>query len=140
MSQWQFISNQIQVFGISQFIKIATSYTKRKLLNAISFNDEYSVAKVAKSNGIPLIKTYSLRSQSFIEEISSLSLDIIISIASSGAIMYILDYNKKNNIPLSNRDSLYIMIDNIHGITSTVKEFHNEINTSSDEDLAEPKK
>jgi hypothetical protein len=44
MSQWQFISNQIQVFGISQFIKIATSYTKRKLLNAISFNDEYSVA------------------------------------------------------------------------------------------------
>jgi methionyl-tRNA formyltransferase len=83
MSQWQFISNQIQVFGISQFIKIATSYTKRKLLNAISFNDEYSVAKVAKSNGIPLIKTYSLRSESFIEEISSLSLDIIISIASS---------------------------------------------------------
>jgi hypothetical protein len=58
-----------------------------------------------------------------------------------GAIMYILDYSKKNNIPLPNRDSeRKRMIDDIHGITSTVKEFHNEINTSSDEDLAEPKK
>jgi hypothetical protein len=49
-----------------------------------------------------------------------------------GSIMYILDYSKKNNIPLPNRDSLFRMIDNIHEITTTIKEFHNEINTSSD--------
>jgi methionyl-tRNA formyltransferase len=82
MSQWQFTFNQIQVFGISQFIKIAALYTKKKLMNAISYR-EYSVAKVAKNNGIPVRKTNSLRCESLIEYISSLSLDIILSIASS---------------------------------------------------------
>jgi methionyl-tRNA formyltransferase len=82
ISQWRFIYNQIQVLGISQFIKFATLYAKRKLINAISYR-EYSVAKVAKNNGIPVYKTDSLKSESFIEYISSLSLDIILSIASS---------------------------------------------------------
>jgi methionyl-tRNA formyltransferase len=64
-SQQQFIFNQIQVFGISQFIKIASLYVKMKFINAISYR-EYSVAKVAKNNGIPVYNTNSLQSESFI--------------------------------------------------------------------------
>jgi methionyl-tRNA formyltransferase len=82
MSYRQFVSNQVQVFGISQFIKIATLYMNRKFVNAIS-SREYSVKKVAKNNGIRIIKTDSLKSEDFLENIRKLSIDIIISIASS---------------------------------------------------------
>jgi hypothetical protein len=51
-----------------------------------------------------------------------------------GAIIYILKYSEKHNIPLPNRDGLYRMIDNIHGITGQIKQFHKEIN-ASDENL-----
>jgi methionyl-tRNA formyltransferase len=82
MSQWHFIYNQMQVFGISQFTKIAILYMNRKLVNAISYR-EFSVEKVAKNNRIPIIKTDSLKSDAFLEYIRRLSLDIILSIASS---------------------------------------------------------
>lgn len=53
-----------------------------------------------------------------------------------GAIIYILNYCERNNIPLPNRDSLYRMIDNVHDITGRIKTLHKEINTpSSDENL-----
>jgi methionyl-tRNA formyltransferase len=82
MSRWEFISNQMQVFGFSQFIKIAGLYMLRKFLNAISYR-EYSVATVAKNNRIYTIKTDSLKSEGFLEVLKTLSLDVIVSIASS---------------------------------------------------------
>jgi hypothetical protein len=51
-----------------------------------------------------------------------------------GAIIYILNYSERNNIPLPNRDCLYSMVDNVHDITGTIKRLHKEI-TKSDENL-----
>jgi hypothetical protein len=45
-----------------------------------------------------------------------------------GAIIYILKYGEKNNIPLPNKDALYRMIDNVHDITGKIKQRHEEIN------------
>src|SRR5438093_317079 len=49
VSERKFISNQIQVFGFSQFMKISSLYMIRKFLNVISYG-QYSVIKVAKNN------------------------------------------------------------------------------------------
>jgi methionyl-tRNA formyltransferase len=82
MSQYQFIRSQIDVFGLSQFIKILNLYTLRKFLNHFSHH-EFSVVKVAKKNKIPVIKTDTLKSEAFLNKLKALSLDIILSIASS---------------------------------------------------------
>jgi methionyl-tRNA formyltransferase len=82
MSEMSFISNQIKVFGLSQFTKVAMLYVIRKLANTIS-SKEYSVAKVARTSGIKLLKTDSLKSESILRGLKSLSLDVIISIGSS---------------------------------------------------------
>jgi len=55
---------------------------------------------------------------------------------SSAAIIYVLNYSEKNNIPLPNRDSLYRLVDNVHDITGKIKTLHKEINRRpSDENL-----
>jgi methionyl-tRNA formyltransferase len=82
LSQQKFIINQIQVFGFSQFTKISGLYISRKFLNAISYK-QYSVAKVAKNNRISVLKTDSLKSEEFLKKVRTLSLDIILSVASS---------------------------------------------------------
>src|SRR5215469_3395793 len=82
MSQRKFITNQIQVFGFSQFMKISSLYILRKFLNSIS-HKQYSVLKVAKNNGICVLKTDSLKSEEFLKKLRTLSLDIILSVASS---------------------------------------------------------
>jgi methionyl-tRNA formyltransferase len=81
-SQRNFITNQIQVFGPSQFMKVSSLYILRKFLNAISYR-QYSVIKVAKNNHISVLKTDSLKSEELLKKIRTLSLDIILSVASS---------------------------------------------------------
>jgi methionyl-tRNA formyltransferase len=82
MSEMSFISNQIKVFGLSQFTKVATLYVIRKFVSIIS-PKEYSVAKVARSSSVKLMKTDSLKSENILGELKMLSLDIIISVGSS---------------------------------------------------------
>ena len=48
MSSWEFILNQMQVFGLTQFLKIGGMYTVKKSI-AANFTDTYSLAKVAKN-------------------------------------------------------------------------------------------
>jgi methionyl-tRNA formyltransferase len=82
MSEISFISNQIKVFGLRQFTKVASLYAVRKFASTIS-SKEYSVAKVARINDIKLMKTDSLKSEPILQELRTLSLDVIISIGSS---------------------------------------------------------
>jgi methionyl-tRNA formyltransferase len=82
MSELSFISNQIKVFGLSQFTKVAILYVIRKLASTLP-SKEYSVAKVARTNGVKLMKTDSLKSEPILRELKSLSLDVIISVGSS---------------------------------------------------------
>jgi methionyl-tRNA formyltransferase len=82
MSEMSFISNQIKVFGLSQFTKVAILYVIRKLASTLP-SKEYSVAKVVRTNGIKLMKTDSLKSEPILRELKMLSLDVIISVGSS---------------------------------------------------------
>jgi methionyl-tRNA formyltransferase len=82
MSEMSFILNQIKVFGLSQFTKVASLYVIRKFVSIIS-SKEYSVTKVARISGIKLMKTDSLKSDNILRELKMLSLDVIISIGSS---------------------------------------------------------
>jgi methionyl-tRNA formyltransferase len=63
-------------------MKISAKYIFRKFLNAISYG-QYSVIKVAKNHHIVVLKTDSLKSEEFLKRIRTLSLDIILSVASS---------------------------------------------------------
>jgi methionyl-tRNA formyltransferase len=76
------MSNQMQLYGFSQFMKILGMYIFRKFLNVISYG-QYSVIKVAKNNRIRVLKTDSLKSEEILKNIRTLSLDIILSVASS---------------------------------------------------------
>lgn len=82
MSEISFISNQIKVFGLFQFTKVASIYAIRKFVSIIS-SKEYSVAKVARTNSVKLMKTDSLKSELILQELKKFSLDVIISIGSS---------------------------------------------------------
>jgi hypothetical protein len=57
-----------------------------------------------------------------------------------GAIMYILEYSKRNNIILPNRERLFNLVENIHSTVKEVREFHNRINSLSDENLQSDEK
>ena len=48
-----------------------------------------------------------------------------------GAIMYILEFSKRNDIVLPTRERLYRLIDNIHVTTDTIKGYHNTINSAT---------
>ena len=84
-SNFKFIFNQcVQVYGLSKFIKISFLFLMRKLFDVFSHGQQnYSVRKVAKNNNISLIKTDSLKSEEFLNKLEGLSLDIILSVASS---------------------------------------------------------
>ena len=82
MSEMGFISNQIGIFGLSQFTKVASLYVIRKLVSIIS-SKEYSVAKVARISSVKLIKSDSLKSELILQELKMLSLDVIISVGST---------------------------------------------------------
>jgi methionyl-tRNA formyltransferase len=82
MSEMSFILNQIKVFGLSQFTKVASLYVIRKFVSIIS-SKEYSVPKVARTNSVKLMKTNSLKSENILRELKMLSLDVIISVGSS---------------------------------------------------------
>jgi methionyl-tRNA formyltransferase len=82
MSEMRFIFNQIRVFGLSQVIKVVGMYIIRKMIGGIS-PKEYSVAKVAHTNRVKLMKTDSLKSELVLQELKMLSLDIILSVGSS---------------------------------------------------------
>ena len=77
-----FLLNQLSVMGFSQFLKISTLYGLRKFSN-VFFNADHSVEKIAKKNGIPVIKRNSLKSESLLKKLNEYSLDIILSIAST---------------------------------------------------------
>lgn len=83
ISYWQFFYNQIQVFGLAPIMKVGGLYITTKLLNTLSYRKQYSVTSLIKSKGIDLVRTDSLKSDSFLNQIKGLSLDIILSIASS---------------------------------------------------------
>jgi len=64
------------------------------------------------------------------------------------AIIYILEYSKRNNIVLPNRERLFKMIENIHVTTGSIRDYHNRINNippktkhpfSTPDDETEPK-
>ena len=64
------------------FFPMRLYFWNRKFLNSIS-HKQYSVLKVAKNNGICVLKTDSLKSEEFLKKLRTLSLDIILSVASS---------------------------------------------------------
>ncbi len=82
MSSWEFILNQMQVFGLTQFLKIGGMYTVKKFI-AANFTDTYSLAKVAKKYKIPLLRTNTLKNGNIKKMLKSLNADIILSIAAS---------------------------------------------------------
>src|SRR5919108_3506677 len=49
-----------------------------------------------------------------------------------GAIMFILEYSKRNNIVLPNKDRLFRLVDNIHVTTDAIKEYHEKISSPTE--------
>ena len=47
------------------------------------------------------------------------------------AIIYILEYSRRNNIDLPNGERLFKMVENIHVTTSSIRDYHNRINNNS---------
>jgi hypothetical protein len=45
--------------------------------------------------------------------------------------MYILEWNRSNNVVLPNMEQLYTLVDNIHETTGAIKEYHTKNNSSS---------
>jgi len=75
-----YLRNRIELYGISQFSKVVLLFLSRRLLDLFSIK-AYSVAKVAKKNNIMIIKTSSLKNDWFLDQLKSLSLDVILSIS-----------------------------------------------------------
>ena len=82
MSPYEFILNQLQVFGLAQFLKVGIMYTFRKCV-ASCFSDAYSLRKVAKNNNTFIIKTNTLKDDNVKKVLKSFSADVIVSVASS---------------------------------------------------------
>jgi methionyl-tRNA formyltransferase len=82
MSQLEFVSYQLGLFGTTEFGKLLLLYCWKKFLNGIS-HKEYSVVNVARKRGIPITLTNSLKDQNLLKALKSYSPDVILSIASS---------------------------------------------------------
>ena len=82
MSSYEFISNQLQVYGLAQFLKIGIMYTYRKFI-AARFSDAYSLTRVAKKNKTYLLRTSSLKDDNVKKALRSFSADVIVSVAST---------------------------------------------------------
>lgn len=82
ISQYKFMLNHVEIFGMTQAMKTAYMFYKNKLLDRISRSD-YSVEKIARNKKLSIIKTQSLASEDMLTKIRSLSLDVILSVASS---------------------------------------------------------
>lgn len=82
-SAWQFVLNQIQVLGFSQFTKMSFFYIAKKFLSIQKSGENYSVKKLAKNKSIDLISTRSLKNPELLDAMKRYDIDIILSVASS---------------------------------------------------------
>ena len=82
MSQYEYVTYQLGLLGKMEFSKLLFLYCWKKFLNGISFR-EYSVAKVAKNRGIPIVLSNSLKEGNLLKILKSFGPDVILSVASS---------------------------------------------------------
>jgi methionyl-tRNA formyltransferase len=82
-SEREFIFNQLQVYGISQFIKMSTLYINHRILSLGKSGEKYSIKKTALKNDIEIVNANTLKDPLLLNTLKRYSVDIILSIASS---------------------------------------------------------